>query len=190
VNSPIYVEGEQHLNSWVAYLYDDNGIVSSIGFEAIEEKVEKDPRDPSGESWLSKTPIYGLPTFIQRVEYYSLSHLLSEQGIPTSVMIASSGPSIKRSGSITFYLVVLYPSQGIWAEYTTVTNESDVGSVIRSCPVNAHIRMNLYPPGNPDAFYASSNRLGRTKTDKPLEEATSMSLSSSMKPFKIQLINV
>ena len=34
-----------------------------------------------------KTPIYDSPTFGKHVEYYSLSHVLSEQGIPNSVMI-------------------------------------------------------------------------------------------------------
>jgi len=185
--TPLYVEGELQLNTSVSYLYGNDGIVSSIYFRTFEEKVVTDPRDPSGKSWLSKTPIYGLPTFIKRIEYYSLSHLLSEQGIPTSVMIASSGPSINRNGSITFHIVVLYPSQGIWAEYTTVTNESDVGSVIRSCPVNAHIEMNLYPPGNPDSFYKLLDKTdwGITKNSyKPLQEATSMSVEKFYETFQ------
>ena len=35
--SPLYIEGELRLNTWVAYLYEDDGIVCSIGFEALEE---------------------------------------------------------------------------------------------------------------------------------------------------------
>jgi hypothetical protein len=185
--SPLYAEGEFNFNTPVSYLYEDNGVISHIAFEAFEEEVIKDPRDLSGESWLSRRPIYGLPTFIKRVEYYSLSQLLSEQGIPTSVMIASSGPSINRGGSIDFDITILYPNQGIWAEYTTLTNESDVGSVIKSCPVNAHIKMELYPPGNPDSFYALLDKTdwGITKNSyKPLEEATSMSMEKFYKTFR------
>lgn len=185
--TPLYVDGDLSLNVRIGYLYGDDGIVSSIGFRALEEKVVKDPRDPSGKSWISKTPIYGLPTFVKRVEYYSLFHLLTEQGVPTSVMIASSGLSINRDRSISTYLAVFYPDQGIWAQYTTLVNENEVGSSIISCPVNAHIEMNLYPPGNPDSFYVLLEQTdwGITKNSyKPLEEATSMSIKEFYEIFR------
>lgn len=185
--TPLYVEGDLSLNARIGYLYGDDGIVSRIGFRVLEEKVEKDPRDPSGKSWLSKTPIYGLPTFIKRTEYYSLSHLLSEQGIPASVMVASSGLSINRDRSISTRLAVFYPDQGIWAQYTTLVNEKEVGSSLISCPVHAHIEMNLFPPGNPDAFFSLLDQTdwGVTKVGyKPLEEATSMSVEEFYQAFR------
>lgn len=181
--SPSYIEGDLSLNTWVAYLYGDDGFVSHIGFRVLEEKITKD----SSGNWVSKMPIYGSSTFIKRVQYYSLSHLLSEQGIPSSVMIASSGSSINRSGSINFDIVVLYPNQGIWARYTTSINEDQVGSIIISCPINSHIEMNLYPPGNPDSFYTLLEKTDWSITKnsyKPLEEATSMSVEEFYQTFQ------
>mgnify|MGYP001596060080 CR=1 FL=1 len=181
--TPHYVEGDLHLNASISYLYSDDGIVTSIGFRVLEERVTLD----SNGDWTSKRPIYDSPTFIKRVEYYSLSHLLSEQGIPTSVMIASSGPSENRRNSISTYIAVFYPERGIWAQYTTVINGDEVGNTVISCPVNAHIEMTLSAPGNPDAFlsFLEQTNWGITKNSyKPLEEATSMSINEFYETFK------
>lgn len=181
--SPLYVEEELRLNTHVAYLYDKHGIVSFVGFQVLEEQV---PVDSNG-NWINKTPIFDSPTFIKRTEYYSLSHLLSEQGIPASVMIASSGPSINRDGSILTYLVIIYPEQGIWAQYTTLINEKEIKNEIISCPKNAHIQMELYPPGNPDSFFTLLDQTdwGITKNSyKSLEEATSISVEEFYETFR------
>ncbi|GEM_PF-945817 len=181
--TPQYIEGELRLNSAVDYFYGEDGIVSSISFRVQEEKVVTD----ANGNWISKTPIYDSPTFIKRVEYYSLSHLLSEQGMPTSVMIASSGPSKNRIGSILTHIAVFYPERGILAQYTTLVNENEVGSSIISCPINAHIEMNLYSAGNPDSFYTllEQTNWGITKNSyKPLQEATSMSVEEFYEIFR------
>jgi hypothetical protein len=181
--SPLYIEGDLHLNTRVAYLYDNNGIVSHLTFRVFEEKVNTD----SNGNWTSKTPIYDSPTFKKRVEYYSLSHLLAEQGIPASVMISTESPSQTYSGVIDVDIVLLYPDQGIWAKYTTSIDESKVGSSIRSCPANAHIELNLYPQGNPASFTSllEETEWGATKNGyKPLEEATSMSVEEFYKIFR------
>jgi len=183
---PAYTEGDLTLNAIVGFNIDtfsNNQIVSRVGFKVWEERVTTD----ANGNWTSKTPIYGLPSFIQRVEYYSLSHLLSEQGVPTSVMIASSGPGKNRRGSILTHIAVFYPDVGIWAQYTTLVNEKEVGSSIISCPVNAHIEMTLVPPGNPDSFFSLLDKTdwGITKNSyKPLEEATSMSVEEFYEIFR------
>jgi hypothetical protein len=180
--SPLYVEGDLRLNARVLYVYGNDGIVSLLTFRALEEKVAKDSNGNSIE-----TPIYDSAEFKQRVEYYSLSHLLTEQGLPTSVMIASSGPSINRSGSILTHIAVLYPEKGIWAQYTTSVNETEVADIIRSCPVDAHIEMELSPPGNPDSFFTLLDKTdwGVTKNSyKPLEEATSLSVKEFYQTFR------
>lgn len=181
---PYYAEGKDDLifNATVSYL-SDNQIVNHIHFRAQEEQI---PTNSNG-SWISRRPIYGLPIFIERVEYYSLSHLLNEQGIPDSVMIQSSGPSVHRTGSILIHTAVLYPNRGIWAEYTTLVNEDEVGSITKSCPINAHVEMELYPVGNPDSFYTLLDQTdwGITKNAyKPLKEATSMSLKQFYESFR------
>jgi hypothetical protein len=181
--TPQYIEDDLRMNSAVDYFYGEDDIVTSISFRVQQEKVVTD----ANGNWTSKTPIYDSPTFIKRVEYYSLAHLLSEQGIPTSVMIASSGPSKNRRGSILTHIAVFYPDRGIWAQYTTLVNEKEVGSSIISCPVNAHIEMALSPPGNPDSFFVLLDKTdwGITKNSyKPLDEATSMSIEEFYETFR------
>lgn len=180
--TPLYVEGNLHLNNRVAYWYDDNGLVNYIAFRVLEEKV---PIDVNGD-WISKTPIYGLPAFIQRTEYYSLSHLLSEQGVPDSVLIYTSGQS-NRGGSIEIDIAVFYPNHGIWAQYDTYVNEFDIENVINICPLYTHIEMKLYPPGNPEKFYKLLEQTdwqyekGGFKT---IEEAASMSIQEFYQTFR------
>jgi hypothetical protein len=181
--SPLYVEDDLRLNARVLYLYGSDGVISLITFRVLEEQVTTD----SNGNWISRQPIFGLPSFMERTEHYSLSHLLSEQGVPASVMIASSGLSINRDRSIRTRLAIFYPDQGIWAQYTTLVNEKEVRSSIISCPINAHIEMVLSPPGNPDSFFSLLDKTdwGITKNSyKPLEEATSMSVEEFYETFR------
>jgi hypothetical protein len=188
VISPLYVEGEQHLNSQVGYLYGENGIVSSISFRVLEEKVVKDTRDSSGKSWHSKTPIFDLPTFRKRVEYYSLSHVLSEQGMPDSVMVHASGLLV---GGV-MDIALLYPNQGIWVNYTTKIIYNN-GVVKRGCPANSHIDMFLFPPGDSASFFSLLDQTdwGVTKSwYVPLEKLPLCRWKSFIKPSVPQPINV
>lgn len=179
--TPLYVEGDLHLNNRVAYWYDDNGLVNYIVFQVLEEKV---PIDVNGD-WISKTPILDSSAFGKRVEYYSLAHVLSEQGIPDSVMIYI--PRVEGRPIVAGVLetVLLYPEQGIWIKYTMSMSMND--TIIKGCPANAHIEMQLYPSGNPEAFFS-----GLEKTDwerikggfKPLEEATSISVEQFYETFQ------
>lgn len=181
--SPLYVEGEQHLDSRLGYLYDDNGIVSSISLRVLEEGLYK--KDEYGNQ--IKTPIYDSPTFGKRVEYYSLSHVLSEQGIPDSVMIyiprVEGYPLVVGTGIME--AVLLYPEQGIWIKYTMSMDNN--GTIIKGCPANAHIEMELYPSGNPESFFSLLEKTdwGRTKGGyKPLKESTSMSVEQFYETFQ------
>jgi hypothetical protein len=179
--SPFYAEDEQRLNIWAAYLYDEDGVVSSIGFRVQEEKMVTDSYGN-----LYGEPIFDFPHFAKHVEYYSLSHVLSEQGLPSSVFIQAAGLSFSYPvipGKLD--IVLLYPDQGIWVDYTLAGDY--VGNVIRGCPANAHIQMELYPPGNPDSFFAllDQTNWGITKSGyKPLKEATSMSLDEFYQFFR------
>jgi hypothetical protein len=180
--SPQYIEGDFRLNSSVSYLYNDDGIVSAVYFESLEEELSKDEYGNQ-----LTTPIYGSPEFIQRVEYYSLSHLLSEQGIPTSVMISRELTYENNRRSFLINIAVLYPNQGIWAQYTTWMAENEVGSSMRSCPINARIEMYLTPTENPDSYYALLDKTdwGTTKVGyRPLEEVTSMSVDEFYETFR------
>ncbi len=183
--SLVYAEGDLNFNTSVSYLYEKDGTLSRIIFKVFEEKVEKDPIDPSGKSWLSKTPIFDSATFGKRVEYYSLSHVLSEQGIPDSVMIyIPRGEDYPIVAGI-LEAALLYPEQGIWIKYAMSMYNN--GNIIKGCPANAHIEMQLYPSGNPESFFSLLEKTdwGRTKGGyKPLEEATSMSVEQFYETFQ------
>lgn len=183
--SPLYIEGELRLNTWVAYLYEDDGIVSSIGFEALEEGSYK--KDEYGNQ--IKTPIYDSPTFGKRVEYYALSHVLSEQGIPDSVLIyiprVEGYPLVVGTGIME--VALLYPGQGIWIKYTMSMYNN--GNIIKGCPANAHIEMELYPSGNPESFFSGLEKTDWERTKggfKPVDEATSMSFEQFYEAFRQQ----
>lgn len=178
----LYVEGELHLNASIGYdVFDDGDTVRSIGFRVLEESLDK--KDEYGNQ--IKTPIYDSPTFGKRVEYYSLSHVLSEQGVPDSVMIYI--PRVEGQPIVAGILeaALLYPEQGIWIKYTM--SMSNNGTIIKGCPANAHIEIQLYPSGNPESFFSLLEKTdwGRTKGGyKPLEEATSMSVEQFYETFR------
>ena len=81
--------------------------------------------------------------------------------------------------------VLLYPEQGIWIKY--IMSMDNNGNIIKGCPANAHIEMQLYPSGNPKSFFSLLEKTdwGRTKGGyKPLEEATSMSVEQFYEIFR------
>lgn len=177
----LYVEDELRLNTGIGYdVFDDGDTVRSIGFRVQEEKMVTD-----SDGNLYGEPIFDFPPFAKRVEYYSLSHVLTEQGIPDSVMISFYLPSIDPTFDGGFKIALLYPEQGIWINYAMPLY--DHGVIESGCPASAHVEMNLYPSGDPQAFY-----LLLEKTDwprmkegyKPLEEVTSMSLEEFYQTFR------
>lgn len=179
--SPLYVEGNLRLNTHVVSYYGDDGIVSRVSFRVLEEGLYK--KDEYGNQ--IKTPVFDSTSFGKRIEYYSLSHVLSEQGIPDSVMIYI--PRVEGYPIVAGILEasLLYPEQGIWIKYTM--SMSNNGTIIKGCPANAHIEMQLYPSGNPESFFPLLEKTdwGRTKGGyKPLEEATSMSVEQFYETFR------
>lgn len=179
--TPLYLDGDLRLNARIGYLYSNDGIVSNLDFRVREERIVS---DTNGN--LYGEPIFDFSPFTKRVEYYSLSHVLSEQGIPASAFIEGAGLSFSHPiipGKLD--IVLLYPDQGIWIDYTLVGNYA--GDAIRGCPTNAHIQMKLYPPGDPDSFFTFLDQTdwGKIKNGyKPLEEATSMSLEQFYETFR------
>lgn len=178
--SPLYVEGEDlRLYTRIAYLYDSDGIVDRIDFRAEEQQKTVYP-----DGNLMFNPVYASTSFAERTAYYSLSHVLTEQGIPTSVMVKFSG----LSGSVIaggLEIVLLYPNQGIWINYVTTMYNRD--HIKAGCPAIANVHMNLYPPGDPFSFYdlLDTTDWGVTEaTYMPIEEVTSMSVEEFYKTFR------
>lgn len=177
-----YSEGDLMLNVETSYLAD-NQIIKGLRFHTTEYQFGK---APNGE--VVAFSFFDSETFGKRVDYYSLSHVLSEQGIPDAVMIATSdSPPISVPSIGFFYIVLLYPEQGIWVKYTTQMNM--VGANVHGCPQNAHVEMELFPAGNTDSFFTSLKQnqdwVAQQKNwFQPLEKATSMTLEQFYETFR------
>lgn len=175
--SPSYIQGNLVIYTRVAYLYPENGIVSSIAFSAEAHK----PLAQGGYEDVFDSEFFG-----EKVSAYTLAHVLTEQGVPSSVMLATFGGPLTRGGTGGFDILLLYPDQGILVNYKTQMHL--IGGNVRGCPLNAYVRMELYPSGQPDSFFE-----GLKQTDwavkmsldyKPLEEVTSMSVQEFYNTFR------
>jgi len=174
--SPVYADGDFVLYTRVAFLYHDNGTISRIAFN-----VEAHKPLPQG----GYEDVFDSKSFGEKISAYALPHVLTEQGIPSSVMISTFGGPLTRGGTGGFDILLLYPQQGILVNYTTQIHL--IGTNVLGCPSNAHVEMELFPPGQPDSFFE-----GLKQTDwavkmngyQPLEEVTSMSVEEFYKAFR------
>jgi hypothetical protein len=175
---PSYTEGGLMLNTEARY-QSNNHIVSRINFFAREQ--QKFVPSTGGLGLLN---IFDSTTFGKRVDYYSLSHVLSEQGIPDAVMIAASGePTYEGGGG--FEIALLYPEQGIWVNYTTQMYFFYNPDRAQGCPANAHVEMELFPSGDADSFSASLKQYWAEKAwFQPLEKVTNMTLRQFYETFR------
>ena len=176
--SPTYAEGDLVLDVIVGFSIDllsTEQTVNKIGLRARELEEIGFPS------------VFDSPSFAERAGYYMLPRLLSEQGIPTSVMIATEGGPLRNMEVGNFLIVLLYPDEGIWANYETQRHL--IGSNVRGCPSpsNAHVELELFPSGNSGQFY---ELLGQTDWAvkegwyRPLEEVTSMSVEEFHQTFR------
>ena len=174
---PRYTEGELEIYTAVGFITNPGDeIVNHVTFDAEAHR----PVQEGGYEDIFDSKYFG-----EKVSTYALPHVLSEQGIPSSVMIATFGGPLTRGGTGGFDILLLYPEQGILVNYTTQMHL--VGANVRGCPPNAHVEMELYPPGNSDSFF---ERLKQTDWSvkmgyyKPVEEATSISLEEFYQTFR------
>lgn len=182
VIEPIYKEDGSMLVTIVGFNIDplsNHQIVSKVGFQAWEFAVGE-PDDPT-----VLKPVYDSSHFGERLRPYMLSNVLSENGTPTAVLIATDGGPERGKYVPGFYILLLYPNQGILVNYTT--NRELVDGNVRGCPPNAHVEMELYPPGQTELFFESLKQTDwAVKMDyyRPLEEVTSMSLEQFYETFQ------
>ena len=90
-----------------------------------------------------------------------------------------------RGGTGGFNILLLYPDQGILVNYKTQMQLH--GTNVVGCPTNAYVRMELYPPGQPDSFFEGLKRTDwalKMTGYKPVEETTSMSLQEFYNTFR------
>jgi hypothetical protein len=162
----------------------DNQIVSRLSFQTREFKIGE------LDNASALKPIYDSTTFGERVHPYMLPNILSEQGIPAAVVISTDGGPERGKNVPGFYILLLYPDQGLLVSYTTYRQL--IGGYVRGCPANAHVEFELFPFGQGDSF---SEFLAPTKWAtmwpvppansfwRPIEEATAMSLEEFYRTF-------
>jgi hypothetical protein len=148
--------------------------VYRVHFQARDMKKLVD--EQGGES--SFQDVYDSPNFGDQVDYYRLNQVLNTYGRPSMVLPFTWGEiPTPRYGQGNFKLILLYPEQGIAAQYTTEMRV--LGKNVEGCLANAHVEMDLFPPGNADAFdetLAPTAWKERLTYYKSLQEATSLSI--------------
>ncbi len=176
---PVYNNGDLELYNGIGFNVDtqsNNQIVNMLGFSAEAHK----PLPQGGYKDIFDSKFFG-----EKVSAYSLPHILTEQGVPSSVMIQTAGGPLTRGGTGGFDILLLYPDQGILVNYKTQMQLH--GTNVVGCPTNAYVRMELYPPGQPDSFFEGLKRTDwalKMTGYKPVEETTSMSLQEFYNTFR------
>jgi hypothetical protein len=181
---PIYGEGDLMLSTHAAFEIDSDGdpqTVTRVGFQARQLK------SIVTSEGIAIADVFDSHSFGERVGYYMLPSLLSEQGPPTSVLIATNGGPLTRGGNGGFDILLLYPDQGLLVNYTTQMHLA--GSVVRGCPSpsDGHVEMELGAPGQGGAFLRSLDKTNwavRIGWYKSLEQATSTSVEEFYLTFR------
>jgi len=140
--TPRLTEGDLELYNRVAFLTDPNETVYRVAFIGEAHK----PLAQGGYEDVFDSNFFG-----KKVSAYSLPHVLTQQGLPSSIMIQTAGGPLTRGGTGGFDILLLYPNQGILVNYKTQMHLN--GANVRGCPLNAYVQMELYPPGQPDSFF-------------------------------------
>jgi hypothetical protein len=140
----INVQGEFQFDTHIAYLTEGH-IVTSISFRLSMDKMKIDPSN--GEYWIG---VYDSNLFSQRFQLYTLSGVLSKLGHPEAVVISTDGGPARGRNVPGFYLLLVYPEQGVLVRYTTFREL--VGENVRGCLTNAHAEFELFPSGQADLF--------------------------------------
>ncbi len=109
--------------------------------------------------------------------------------VPDSVLLSTLSEFPTRRGMPgLFSLILLYPEQGIIVKYTTEMRV--VGKNVEGCMQNANIEMDLFPPGDANAFYQqlalTTDKPGQMAYHKPIEEVTSLSIDDFYNTFRQQ----
>jgi len=175
--TPYLIEGDLQIYTAVDFISNpDNSIVNAIAFNVEAHK----PLNEGGYAEIFDSNFFG-----EKVSAYTLSRVLTEQGVPSSVMIATSGGPLTRGGTGGFDILLLYPDQSILVNYTTQMQL--IGENVRGCPQNSHVEMELYPPGNPETFFQFLERTDwavKKNYYKPLEDVTPMSVEDFYQIFR------
>jgi len=179
------IQGDFQFNTHIGYLTEEH-VVSKIRFRVSMFKRKNDPSN--GEYWIG---VYNSNLFRQEFQTFTVSGVLSKLGAPAEVVISTDGGPARGSSVPGFYVLLVYPEQGVLVRYTTFRQL--VGGNVRGCLTNAHAEFELFPSGQADLF---SNNVDSTDwanwwpvpDDSPywksIETATSMSVQDFYEAFR------
>ncbi len=179
INLRLTLEDGLNINISVVYL-SKNNIVNQIAFssEAYHER----------KGGLGLDSIFNSTIFGDKLRFYMLPNILSEFGRPSSVMITSLAqpPSQSRGGDIGYFRVLLlYPEQGILIHYITQIN--NIGQNVVGCLTNAHVELDIYPPGVGGVFFQNidpSTQEDIKNNYKPIEDVTTLTMEDFYQAFR------
>jgi hypothetical protein len=176
--SPEYTDDNINIYSKLGFLAEpDNYIISRISFRV---EAHKKILDGGYEK------VFGSTLFGERVKIYQIPSILSEQGVPDSVLIGTLAGHFRDGGSWGFHILLLYPKRGLLVDYTTQMQLVDEN--ILGCPSNAHVEFEIYPSGEEDLFFKhleSTNWPQNIKSNyKSLEDVTSMTRNDFYETFR------
>ncbi|RPI27560.1 MAG: hypothetical protein EHM70_17710 [Chloroflexota bacterium] len=170
--------GEMRIHINVDFLITID-VITRLSFQARALEYFKNEQDFGSRS------VFNSDAFGEHLHLFMLPQILNEYGVPESVYVFTfpeEPPA--RYGSETFQITLLYPDQGILVEYTTQLRVE--GENVLGCFSNAHVEMELTPIGDRDLFFEHivPSWQGVIDHDKPLEEATSMTLEEFYETFR------
>jgi hypothetical protein len=181
---PFYTDGDWVLNTNISFV-SANQVVKHITFQS---QILKRVIASNGESGFSS--VFDTSPLSKYIEQYMLPSVLSQLGIPTSVVISTlaNPPSPTANGG--FDIVVIYPERGVLAHYKT--QRQLVDGIIQGCFTDSPVEVELFPVGNRGIFseeLASTSWAGFWPGPvvspywKPLEQATNLSLEEFYETF-------
>jgi len=135
------------------------------------------------------SPIIGDPVFNEHVRYYMLSNILSTFGTPSNILVAAYPNDPLSPGSEPFSVVIMYEQQGFFIEYVSF-RQSEADYYI-GCPWRSHVAVSAWDLNTQrkqaDIFLKGGMVLNDTNFSyyKPIEEATSMTISDFVAQFSV-----
>ena len=184
--SPIYIDGSDLLYTRMAFLFPENGIINHIVFQT---RIMKKVITPNGEPGLLE--IFEITPLSKNLEFYMLPNILSQLGIPTSVVVSISATPANIDVYGGFDIVLLYPDQGVFVHYTT--QRKLFGEVAQGCFNNSSVELELFPAGDRELFSEGLDttvwaNMWPEPVDTPrwktIETATSMSVEEFYEAFQ------
>jgi hypothetical protein len=135
-----------------------------------------------------KNKISGIITYpdswIKNISFYSVSHIMTEIGRPSSVLLSTRDiPSSAREVGL-IEMIMLFPDDGIVAYYTL--KKSFSGNNFIGCLSNNSAQLDLYPSGNGSTFMDRISMAWKyqLKSFKPIEDVTTMSIDEFYQTFR------